>query len=70
MSTALNPDEYLDGYGNRISPALRTEALDQLLTERGLVDPTVLDRFAAAHESAAVPDAVPAAVVGVAHVSR
>ena len=29
----------------RLSPALRTEALEQLLTERGLVDPKVMDGF-------------------------
>ncbi|AEA28377.1 nitrile hydratase accessory protein [Pseudonocardia benzenivorans] len=43
MSTALDPDEYLDGSGNRISPGLRTEALEQLLTERGLARPAVTD---------------------------
>ena len=45
MSTALNSDEYLDGSGNRISPALRTEALEQLLTERGLIDPEVIAAY-------------------------
>ena len=35
----------------RTSPALRTEALEQLLTERGLVDPTVLDKFIANYET-------------------
>jgi nitrile hydratase subunit alpha len=35
----------------RISPALRTEALEQLLTERGLVDPTVMDKFIANYEN-------------------
>ena len=39
------PDE------DRISPALRTEALEQLLTERGLVDPTVMDEFIANYET-------------------
>ena len=34
----------------RISPALRTEALEQLLTERGLVDPSVMDKFIANYE--------------------
>ncbi|GAY08891.1 nitrile hydratase accessory protein [Pseudonocardia sp. N23] len=38
MSTALNPAEHLDAAGSRIEPALRTAALEQLLTERGLVD--------------------------------
>ncbi len=55
MSTALNPDEHLDGSGNRISPALRTEALEQLLTERGLVDPNVMDKFIATYETAVGP---------------
>jgi nitrile hydratase len=55
VSTALNPDEHLDGSGNRISPALRTEALEQLLTERGLVDPTVMDKFIATYETAVGP---------------
>lgn len=31
-------------------PALRTEALEQLLTERGLVDPAVLDSFVRRYE--------------------
>jgi nitrile hydratase len=35
----------------RIPPALRTEALEQLLTERGLVDPTVMDKFIANYET-------------------
>jgi nitrile hydratase len=35
----------------RISPALRTEALEQLLTERGLVDPAVMDKFIANYET-------------------
>jgi nitrile hydratase subunit alpha len=34
-----------------LSPALRTEALEQLLVERGLVDPAGLDRLIAAYES-------------------
>ncbi|GEL26823.1 nitrile hydratase subunit alpha [Pseudonocardia sulfidoxydans NBRC 16205] len=55
MSTALNPDEHLDGSGNRIGPALRTEALEQLLTERGLVDPNVMDKFIATYETAVGP---------------
>ncbi len=36
---------------DRISPALRTEALEQLLTERGLVDPSVMDKFIANYET-------------------
>src|SRR5262249_7972569 len=35
----------------RLSPALRTEALEQLLTERGLVDPGVMDKFIANYET-------------------
>jgi nitrile hydratase subunit alpha len=36
---------------DRIPPSLRTEALEQLLTERGLVDPKVLDAIIAAYET-------------------
>jgi nitrile hydratase len=43
MSTSEHTD--------RISPALRTEALEQLLTERGLVDPTVMDKFITNYET-------------------
>jgi nitrile hydratase len=39
----INPD--------RLSPALRTEALEQLLTERGLVDPAVMDKFISTYEN-------------------
>lgn len=35
--------------------ALRTAALEQLLTERGLVDPAVMDRFIATYETAVGP---------------
>ena len=35
----------------RMDPALRTEALEQLLTERGLVDPAVMDKFIANYET-------------------
>ncbi len=35
----------------RISPALRTEALEAILTERGLVDPAVLDKFISMYEN-------------------
>jgi nitrile hydratase len=33
------------------TPALRTEALEQLLTERGLIDPSVMDKFIANYET-------------------
>jgi nitrile hydratase len=39
------------GSAERIPPALRTEALEQLLTERGLVDPAVMDKFITNYES-------------------
>jgi nitrile hydratase len=39
----------------RISPALRTEALEQLLTERNLVDPTVMDKFISTYETSVGP---------------
>ena len=35
----------------RMSPALRTEALEQLLVERELVDPAVMDQFIARYEN-------------------
>jgi nitrile hydratase subunit alpha len=35
----------------RIPASLRTEALEQLLVERGLVDPSVIDKFIANYES-------------------
>ena len=35
---------------DRLSPALRTEALEQLLVERGLADPTVMDTFIRTYE--------------------
>jgi nitrile hydratase subunit alpha len=41
--TSTDPD--------RLSPALRTEALEQLLTERGLVDPAVMDKFISTYEN-------------------
>jgi len=41
--------------GERLSPALRTEALEQLLTERGLVDPAILDKFIATYETSVGP---------------
>jgi nitrile hydratase len=43
--TASEPAEH------RMPSALRTEALEQLLTERGLVDPTVMDRYIANYEN-------------------
>jgi nitrile hydratase len=55
MTTPDTVDEHLDGSGKRISPALRTEALEQLLTERGLVDPAVMDKFIATYETAVGP---------------
>jgi nitrile hydratase subunit alpha len=39
----------------RIPPGLRTEALEQLLTERGLVDPAVMDKFIATYETQVGP---------------
>ena len=39
----------------RLPPALRTEALEQLLTERGLVDPAVMDKFIATYETQVGP---------------
>ena len=37
--------------GKRIPASLRTEALEQLLTERGLVDPTALDTIISTYET-------------------
>ncbi|MCA1836862.1 MAG: nitrile hydratase subunit alpha, partial [Actinobacteria bacterium] len=39
----------------RLPIELRTEALEQLLTERGLVDPTVMDKFIQMYETAVGP---------------
>ena len=39
----------------RPSPALRTEALEQLLTERGLVDPAVMDGLITRYETTVGP---------------
>jgi nitrile hydratase len=39
------------GSGGRLPAALRTEALEQLLTERGLVDPNVMDRLITDYET-------------------
>ncbi|GAA1303995.1 nitrile hydratase subunit alpha [Planotetraspora silvatica] len=40
-----------DGSAERLPPALRTEALEQLLTERGLVDPDAMDRLITQYET-------------------
>jgi nitrile hydratase len=40
---------------DRLAPALRTEALEQLLTERGLVDPAVMDKFITTYETQVGP---------------
>jgi nitrile hydratase subunit alpha len=40
---------------SRIPAALRTEALEQILTERGLVDPGVMDAFIATYETTVGP---------------
>ncbi|GAA4572919.1 nitrile hydratase subunit alpha [Planotetraspora kaengkrachanensis] len=40
-----------NGSGERLPPALRTEALEQLLTERGLVDPAAVDRLITQYET-------------------
>jgi nitrile hydratase subunit alpha len=39
----------------RLPIVLRTEALEQLLTERGLVDPAVMDKFIQTYETAVGP---------------
>ncbi|MFJ8489710.1 nitrile hydratase subunit alpha [Streptomyces sp. NPDC094038] len=39
------------GPGERPPPALRTEALEQLLTERGLIDPKVMDGIITEYET-------------------
>ncbi|MFC5996309.1 nitrile hydratase subunit alpha [Pseudonocardia hispaniensis] len=39
----------------RLPASLRTEALEQLLTERGLVDPAVMDKFIATYETQVGP---------------
>ena len=40
---------------DRIPASLRTEALEQLLTERGLIDPTVLDAIITTYETSIGP---------------
>jgi nitrile hydratase, alpha subunit len=44
-SAATPPD------AERLPASVRTEALEQLLTERGLVDPSVMDKFIATYET-------------------
>jgi len=39
------------GSGGRIPPALRTEALEQLLTERGLIDPKAMNKIISDYET-------------------
>jgi nitrile hydratase subunit alpha len=39
------------GSGGRIPPALRTEALEQLLTERGLIDPKAMNQIITDYET-------------------
>lgn len=43
------------GPGDRLPAALRTEALEQLLTERGLIDPAALDTIIATYETQVGP---------------
>jgi nitrile hydratase len=40
-----------NGSAGRVPAALRTEALEQLLTERGLIDPNVMDTFITNYET-------------------
>ena len=40
-----------NGTGGRISPALRTEALEQLLSERGLIDPKAMNEIITTYET-------------------
>ncbi len=47
MSEAAPADHPI---AERLSPALRTEALEQLLVERELVDPAVMDKFIKTYE--------------------
>ncbi|MET8767209.1 nitrile hydratase subunit alpha [Streptomyces sp. NPDC004658] len=39
------------GTGDRLPPSLRTEALEQLLTERGLIDPRTMDGIITTYET-------------------
>ncbi|MFG2479556.1 nitrile hydratase subunit alpha [Streptomyces fagopyri] len=43
------------GAGERPPAALRTEALEQLLTERGLIDPKVMDNIITTYETSVGP---------------
>lgn len=43
------------GPDDRPAPALRTEALEQLLTERGLIDPAAMDTIIATYETQVGP---------------
>src|SRR5262245_54183132 len=42
-------------HGDLVSPALRTEAPESLLAEKGLVDPAAIDAWVDAYESARGP---------------
>jgi len=44
-----------DGSDARIPPALRTEALEQLLTERGLIDPDAMNKIISDYETSVGP---------------
>ncbi|MBG7697183.1 nitrile hydratase subunit alpha [Streptomyces sp. MC1] len=41
----------ISGTGDRLPPSLRTEALEQLLTERGLIDPKTMDGIITTYET-------------------
>ena len=43
------------GPGDHLPPSLRTEALEQLLTERGLIDPAAMDTIIATYETQVGP---------------
>ena len=43
------------GSAGRVPPALRTEALEQLLTERGLIDPAAMERVITEYETSVGP---------------
>ncbi|MFE2540434.1 nitrile hydratase subunit alpha [Actinacidiphila glaucinigra] len=43
------------GPDDRLAPTLRTEALEQLLTERGLIDPAAMDAIIATYETQVGP---------------
>jgi nitrile hydratase subunit alpha len=43
------------GSGERIPPSLRTEALEQLLTERGLIDPKAMNEIITTYETSVGP---------------